>query len=629
MFFRSTRRYNPHTGAQDWYYRLLESYRDALGDVRHRTVVSVGFVDYLSAEQLKEVAEGLNLRINGEQPLFEDPAVTLQIDLLYTKLVKEKRIDRIIGSEQKEGDWQRVDLNTLTHRDVREIGSEWLVNQAIDELGITSYLQKRLWSPEQIQRAKAHLICRTVYPASEYETVRYIKENSGVDEITGLKTEKLTHHALYEVSKALYKEKEGLEQYLSRRTNELFDFQDNIILYDLTNTYFEGAKRASNIARRGRSKEKRSDCPLVVLALVVNVEGFVKYSSIYSGNMSDPCTLEETITRLRLATTTQGKRAVVVLDAGIATEENLKMLAEKGYDYVCVKRSKLKKYAEVTSVKPVVIYDSKRREIELRRVRGENDSEYYLKVTSQAKALTESSMNASFMTRFEEGLRKIASSIERKGGVKRYDKVCERIGRLKEKYPSVHRMFTLTIKTNDKETCASISWSINQKAILEKEGEIGTYFLRTNLKEPEEELVWTIYNSIRNIESSFRCLKSDLNLRPIYHKSDEATQGHLHLGLLAYQIVNTIRHRLKAQGITSSWKEINRIMKTQKCVTTTVENDKKQRIWVRRCSEPTDKVKLIYDALGYKHAPFIRKKSVVPKTDFEKNETAKAQENTG
>ena len=153
-----------------------------------------------------------------------------------------------------------------------------------------------------------------------------------------------------------------------------------------------------------------------------------------------------------------------------------------------------------------------------------------------------------------------------------------------------------------------------------KEAECGVYFLRTCLKKKEETLILTIYNCIRNVESSFRTLKTDLDLRPIYHKSDSATQAHLHLGLLAYWVANTVRHQLKQQGINSQWREIVRIMNTQKCVTTTVQNVRDQWISIRRCSEPEKKVKTIYDALKFKYAPFIRKKSVVPKPIPKKNE---------
>ncbi len=132
---------------------------------------------------------------------------------------------------------------------------------------------------------------------------------------------------------------------------------------------------------------------------------------------------------------------------------------------------------------------------------------------------------------------------------------------------------------------------------------------------------WTIYNIIREIEATFRTLKTDLDLRPIYHKTDEASMAHLHLGLLAYWVVNTIRYQLKQKGIKNEWSDIVRIMSSQKIVTTTMDNEYDQQIIIRQCSEPTEAVTNIYTALKYKSKPFTRKKSVVPLPECKKNET--------
>jgi len=360
------------------------------------------------------------------------------------------------------------------------------------------------------------------------------------------------------------------------------------------------------------------------LALVVNVEGFIKYSTIFSGNMTDCKTLGDIIDNLRTVTSTCEKRAIVVIDAGIATRENLELLKKKNYDYVCVSRSNLKKYKEVET-DPVRVKDNRGREIELREVVVENaDSEYYLKVDSPLKALKESSMNSCFVERFEEELKKISASIHKKGGIKKYDKVCERIGRIKAKYKSVNKLYSIEIEKDGKDKCTQIKWSSKPNAVAQKQEEHGVYFLKTSLKKTgdsakQEALIWTIYNCIRNIESSIRTLKTDLDLRPVFHQTDEACKAHLHLGLLAYWLVNTVRYKLKKHNIHSQWREIVRIMNTQKVVTTCIENDKNQLISIRRCSEPDLKVKLIYNALQYKHAPFIRKKSVVNRTVFREN----------
>ena len=265
--------------------------------------------------------------------------------MLYERLVSEKKIDVSQSSPRsRKEDRQTIDLNSLRNRDVRETGSEWLCYQAPEQLKIADYPANRDWDENDIRPALTHIISRAVYPAPELRTGHRIRENSPVCELTGYPADEISKDRLYRISLKLYEEKAGLENYLSLRTSELFDIEDKIILYDLTNTCYEGRMINSRTAKFGRSKEKRSDAKLIVLALVVNPEGFIKYSSIPEGNVSDSSTLEGMINELRLKTSSGPKRAIVVMDAGIATESNLLMLKEKGYDYLCVTRSTMKHY---------------------------------------------------------------------------------------------------------------------------------------------------------------------------------------------------------------------------------------------------------------------------------------------
>lgn len=617
MYFRSSIRHNPKTGELSGYYRLVESYRNQGNRICHRTILSVGFLDGLSGNQLKAIQYGLNLRVEGlDNSLFSeevDPVVTANIERFYQQMVREKRID-VLPDNTRKKDWQTIDMNTLRNKDVREVGAEWMCYQAIQQLKLKQFFENKGWDDEKIALAMTHLISRAVYPASEYKTSFWIKENSAVCEITGYDATRITKDQLYSVSHALYAEKESLERYLSHRTNELFDLQDRIVLYDLTNTYFEGEKRHSRIARFGRSKEKRNDARLVVLAVVINPEGFIKYSTIYEGNKADCKTLAAMIDKLRLATSSTVKKALVVIDAGIATEENLELLREKGYDYLCVSRAKAKDYSIESDDSGITIFDKKRQRIELIKVNVHSDTDYYLKVNSESKGIKESAMNSRFKDRFEEGLINIESSLHKKSGVKQLDKVYERIGRLKQKYPSIHRFYQIDVHCYEKNTVTSITWHI--KPTIDPDQNSGIYFLRTSLRYPDEATVWMFYNTIREIEYTFRVLKTDLDLRPIFHKKDDASMAHLHLGLLAYWLVNTIRYQLKQKSIRNDWREIVRVMNTQKCVTTIAQNKSDEVISVRKCSEPEEKTKQIYDALNYKYAPFVRKKSVVLKTEL-------------
>jgi transposase len=629
MFFKTHSRINPKSGQLSIYYRLVENYRNAVGGISQRSIMGVGFMDDVSTKELHLIADGLNALISGHRRLIADsPGVQYYVEHLYTRLLKEKRIDFVLDAQNRMAacDWHRIDVNSLENREVRELGSEWMCLQTVRQLGIDHYLERRGWSAYDRDLALAHIVCRAVYPASELKTLRYMQENSSICELLGLDADEITKDQLYNISLRLFSEKEGLECHLSCKTNELFDLQDKIILYDLTNTYYEGDMRHSDLARYGRSKEKRSDCPLVVLALVVNVEGFIKYSAIYEGNMADCKTLFEIIEKLISSTTAtpicaDGKKRIVVIDAGIATEANLKMLTDNGFDYVCVHRSSTMKYTVSEGTLPVVVYDHRKRPIELIKVEKEKvaDNEYYLKVSSPAKALKESSMNTKFCTRYEEELATIVKGIASKGGTKKYDKVNQRIGRLAQKYASVNNLYKISIEKNEKDVCISMTYEKKTQEAINKKNTHGIYFLRSSIDEPSEQLVWIVYNCIRDIESSIRCLKSDLDLRPIFHKTDEASKAHIHLGLMAYWIVNTVRYQLKGKGITSDWRELLRVMNTQKCVTTAMDTDRGQRITIRCCSKPEPKVALLYDALKMIQAPFIRKKSVVLKIDPETN----------
>ena len=395
---------------------------------------------------------------------------------------------------------------------------------------------------------------------------------------------------------------------MSRKTNELFDLEDKIVLYDLTNTYFEGEKRNSALARFGRSKEKRSDAKIIVLALVINQEGFLKYSSVFEGNTSDSTTLSNIIDNLRIQTSQQTQKATIVLDAGIATESNLALLAEKGYNYVCVSRSRLKDYKEVEGHGLATTKTRNKQTLQLQRVSTEKSTDYFLKVSSPGKLLKETGIRNQFETRFVAELEKIQQSLGNKSGVKKSDKVHQRIGRAMQKYPSVSKYYELEVVEKEGGIIESISWKKGEK---ESKDELGVYFLRTNMGVEQEDILWKIYNIIREIESTFRSLKTDLDLRPIYHKTDDATLAHLHLGLLAYWVVNTIRYQLKINGENASWPEIKRIASTQKLVITQATNIQEELVQITKCSEPKSDLEKLYQLLAYKPYPYLKRKSVV------------------
>ena len=624
MYFKSSLRNNPNSNKRfSSYYRLVESYRNMYGRVCHRTILNVGFLDEAEPEpeQLNKIQKELSNRVEGKTDLFEEQD-NLVIDLteqFWERIVREKRVDIVDKSQPKKLDLNLVKVDSIKHKEVREIGAEWLNLQALNQLGIGDFLTNLGWNEQKVKLTITQIIARAIYPASELKTTSWIKENSGICELTGYPINKITKDKLYTNALDLYEIKDDLENYLSKKTNELFEIDDKIVLFDLTNTYFEGEKRNSKLAQFGRSKEKRSDAKIVVLAIVVNPEGFLKYSSVFEGNTSDPKTLPTIIDNLRVKTSQNKQRATVVLDAGIATEENLQLIEEKGYDYVCVSRSKLKDYTIFEGGEVQKVTTNNKDELSLQRVVNSKNTDYYLMVKSPGKVKKESGMNVQFEERFEQELEKIRHGLTTKHGTKKADKVERRIGRAIEKYPSVARFYKIETQIDEDKNSSTITWTKNEKHEQNQE-QFGVYFIRTNLKIEQEQTLWKIYNTIREIEYSFRTLKTDLDLRPIYHKSDKSTLAHLHLGLLAYWLVNTIRFQLKKEGINNNWNELVRIANTQKIVTTTAQNQEDTTIIIKRCSEPIESLTKLYDALKYKHFPFTKRKSVVHKTEFKNQE---------
>lgn len=620
MHFISEIRYNPDLQCDDKYYRIKESFRDLTGRVRCRIMLNVGFMTpRLRPEEVRDIAACLTYMSGhkGEQDVFGgvlakyNETVRSKAKEYWNRMIELGKIDSIRKCiEESRCKAERlVDVNTIKHTDARDVGAEWICLQAIRELEIDRFLARKGWTEHKIDTALAHLITRTVYTPSELKSMRIMADNSAVCElVSGNNTWQPGFRDVYKVAPSLYELKDELEDHLCRRTDSLFNVSNRLVLFDLTNFYFEGRKDGSAKAKFGRSKEKRSDCKLLVLALCINAEGFIRYSSILAGNTADPDSLPNMIDTLssktRVPSGNGSQKTLVVIDAGIATEDNLEKIKSKGYNYLCVSRRRLTDYELADDMKTVTVLDSRKQTISLREVKREADGDYYLEINSPGKALKESSMNRKFKERFELELAKARESLGKPRGKKNYEKVIERVGRAIGKYPSIAKYYVIEYERDEanKENMKDIRWRIALPESVDKDN--GVYFLRTNVDKIDEKTTWNYYNLIREIECTNRQLKTDLNLRPIYHQKDKASDAHLFLGLLAYWIVNTIRHKLKGHGETCYWTEIVRRMSTQKAVTTEATNALGEKVLMRLCSEPTKVAEDIYDKLKYKKMPF-------------------------
>ena len=544
MHFISEIRYNSETHLDERYYRIKESFRDLTGRVRSRILLNVGFLSPdPSPEDIRDVGRCLNWMQSNrswkkEPDLFGGALSRYKESVrgmavrFWDEMVRAGSLDAIgrtvEASRRKAG--RLIDPETMEHTDAREVGAEWICLQAIRELGIDEFLEREGWSGVRIDTALAHLIIRTVYAPSELASMDYMRENSAVCELlTGREDWQPGFHAIYDVAPSLYALKDRLEDYLCQRTDTLFNLTNRIVLFDLANFYFEGRKEGSRKAKRGRSKENRSDCKLLVLALCINAEGFIRYSSILAGNTADPASLPDMVDTLAARTRVPkapGQRVLVCLDAGIATDDNLAEIRRRGYDYLCVSRTRLKDYELAEDAKTVTVCDNRKREIRLTRVRHEEGGDHFLEIVSAGKTLKEKSMNAAFRKGFEGELEKPRASLAKKHGKKSYDKVVERVGRAIQKYPSIARHYDIEYIRSEKNPkhMADIRWTVDGPE--EVDAMCGKYFLRTNRDRLDETSTWDYYNLIREIECTNRQLKTDLDLRPIYHQKDDRSDAH-------------------------------------------------------------------------------------------------------
>ncbi|MCF8363808.1 MAG: IS1634 family transposase [Prolixibacteraceae bacterium] len=450
---------------------------------------------------------------------------------------------------------------------------------------------------------------KLLHPSSELEAERWLKENSGARELYQTK-EDISRYRLYNVAGAMYQNKGFIEKELYNNLCNLFSGRSKIVIYDLTNMYFTGQMQSSKKAQFGRSKQKQTGSRLIGLALSIDSLGFVRYSKFYNGNISEPETFENMLSDVVCQLDTNGEKPIVVMDAGIATEDNLKIIRgnKYNYDYVCVSRSIPKNYNKLDAGAGCVT-DNRGNEIKLTKATVEGKEDNFLHIKSNQKFKKEESIDNKLTQRLEAQLQDIKDKLPKKRTLKKTEKVHEKVGGIKAKLSKIGWLYTITY-TEDMEK--GIVTDINWHRVKEKEKPKGEYFLRYTNDAITETDVWDVYNMTRDVEAVFRCLKTDLGIRPIHHQKDKYIEPHLWLGILAYQIVNYTRKQLKENNIDYSWTTIVEKMRSMQSSIVSVNNKENQKIYIKLCTRPTKDQKQIFDSHGFKHRPYIRKTKVVP-----------------
>lgn len=582
-------------------HRLVESVRINNKPLQ-RTILNLGANFSVSEDRHKELC-GLiqeKLFLENEAPLI--PHKPSDLDMIAGSIVKKivaKQSGKITSTASAKAvesgakaDFATVDLNSLENDDIRSFGGEAICLETINRLGIPQKLIQLGFTKQQKNLAIGSIVSRLLAPGSDRASFRWLREKSSLGELLDFDFYDTSLSRFYEVADIILDKKNVLEKWLYERETDLFSLNESIVLYDLTNTFLEGSGKFNSKAKFGRSKEKRTDALLVTMGLVLDGQGFPRKSTILPGNVSEPSTLKNILEEL-IDNKGEIKKRTVVMDAGIATEDNLDWLRKNGFVYVVVARNKIE-MPEGGEFIPVSIG---REDVKAKLIRNEESSEWDMYVDSAAKAQKESSMKSKICQRFETDMKQILASLSKKRGTKELSKVHTRIGRVKERYKRISGIYDIkVIPDSDEKIATKITWDI----IPDKEEKKlnGIYRLRTNEEDISVEKFWKIYINLTQVESSFRCMKSELGIRPVHHQKGTRVDAHLFITLLAYHISHSIRYQLRKKGITSGWKTIRETLSSHVRVSTTLKDEDSGTIHIRKNSRCNSNQKQIYNALG-------------------------------
>jgi transposase len=591
MYIRRTAIKSRKDGGQYYSYRLVESSRTEKG-VRQHTLLNLGVDFSLPREQWPDLTKRIEAILGGQQSLFE-------IDSDIERLAQEFA-SRIVLSHQDVDDsgsidYREVDLDTIQLTRPRSVGGEHVTLEALRSLELDKKLGELGFNGPQTAAAIGTIIGRACHPGSELATHAWLQERSGLGELIEYDFNRLSLYGMYQISDQLLGKKAAIECHLYERERSLFALQETITLYDLTNTYFEGQCKGNALAAHGHSKEKRSDCPLITLGLVLDSSGFPRRSHVYEGNVNEPKTLSEMLHDLEKGGTSTGQKPTVVMDAGIATEDNITWLQEHHYPYLVVSRKKHREFDEALSV---VVKKDDECTVKAQKVFDEETQETLLYCHSTRREKKDQAIGDRFVNRLEEELQKLNNGLHKKRCLKKYDKVMVKIGRLRQKYSKVSRRYTISVKKHDGSGNATeITWKQQPKPDT-TDTHPGVYCLRTSQTGWDESTLWKTYTMLTDLEAVFRSLKSELGLRPVHHQIAKRVSGHLFITVLAYHLVHAIRFRLKQTGIHSSWSSIRKILSTQCRMTVSMLCKNGSTVHVRKSNRPETNQQEIFSALG-------------------------------
>lgn len=561
MFIRPC--YKTKNGKRHAYWALVESYRTERGP-RQRTVAYLGQLDKRGRLGIQQFASGNQQR---QRQLFDDV----------------------------EPQWVDVDLRHIRVERCLDFGGPWLALKLLDKLGLNTWLHEMLRpGREQIPWAiiaQVLVVCRFCDPSSELYIAEHLYRHTALCDLLSLHPEKINDDRLYRALDKLLPHKEALEIHLKERLGQLFDLHYELLLYDVTSTYFEGQAKANPLAKHGYSRDKRFDCKQVCIGLVVSRSGLPLGYEIFAGNRRDVTTVEEIVETMEAR---YGKAdRIWVMDRGMVSEDNVEFLKGGQRRYIIGTPKRMLKQYEQALLKDD--WQKVHEGVEVKCCTSTDGGETFILCRSEDRRQKERAIHKRFEQRIEEGLKKIEASCVKKKY--KLATIAKRVGRLLGRNSRAAGLFKTDIVT-DKNGRTRLLWEKQedwrQWATLSE----GCYLLRSNINDWSGEQLWKAYMQLTDAEAAFRIHKSDLLIRPIWHQKQERVEAHILVCFLAYVLWKTLGQLCHQSGLGNEPRrvldELSRIQMVDVVLPT------KSGINIRRrcITKPTDHQAILLHQLG-------------------------------
>ena len=596
MFFRDKK------SSSGYVLQLVESFRNEEGQPRQRVVVSLGDA-VIDHNDRAVIARAVEANLSGACDFsFAEPDsnVTRWTDRIVRLVRSQNR--RVCAPELGLDVIDGVLANQVTHDSPATLGTALAAVDAWRHLDMDTCLRDLGFNDSQRLAAAVNIINRLIDPLSENLLGDWV-QTTALAELLGDSALRSPRDRFYRVSDKLVDKRRAIETHLRSRQKDQFGLERTVVLYDLTNTYFEGTSSANPKAKRGKSKEKRDDCPQLVVGMVFDEYGFELAHEIFEGATSDSKTLQVILDLLDKSCASDEQLAsvkpMVIMDGGVATIANRKLLRKRGYNYLVnetrTSRTKWKEqFAQETAFSLIEGRQGKSA-VKVRLIDSNSDDfdEQILLCKSDGRREKEQAIRSGAEVRFLKQMEALAKRIET-GKLKDMAKIQQAIGRVQAANSRVRRFYEIELRTQP----LRLVWSSKQQMQDEDDELLGCYVLRSDKGGFQAQQLWEVYMMLSRAEEGFRCLKGDLGLRPVRHHKQTRCDGHIFISIIAYHLLRNILYRLEAAGDHRSWQTIRRILRTHVYATVQLPTATNGTWRIRNAGEPDQTQKEIYIKLA-------------------------------